>query len=108
MSRAIPPVALDQEGFACLTPNGFNFVFRTRIQVAMCGDWRENSENIVPVWICIDAAGVMWGWWSSTENSLSMIFPTREQVEMCFPYGPEVEIKRGHGDIVRVRVERRH
>jgi hypothetical protein len=45
-----------------------------------------------------------WGWWSNEDSSFHFVWPSRIQVEMCFPYGPEAEEKRGRGHLLPVEV----
>lgn len=40
------------------------------------------------------------GWKDYQKQEYSMIFPWEGTVRMCFPYGPEVEEKRGLGKLV--------
>lgn len=55
-----------------------------------------------------------WGWhqykidkpWpEGQKEEYEMIWPSRVQAEMCFPYGPEAEEKAGKGKLVNFVVE---
>jgi hypothetical protein len=66
--------------------------------------------DIVPVAISQvpddDPAGTHWGW-INEEGRLqpALIWPTRAQFDMCFPYGPAVETEEGKGHVVHLRVQ---
>lgn len=57
-----------------------------------------------------DPAATHWGWMRSAylhyeaDTVPGMIWGTRGQFEMCFPYGSKAEASRGHGRVVRLRV----
>lgn len=53
-----------------------------------------------------DTGHVYWGW-RKPDGTYTMIWPSETQVEMCFPYGTEVEEKRGKGTKVRLTIEER-
>jgi hypothetical protein len=81
--------------------------YNSTTQCRMCGD-----EPIVLARLTLDDAGPYWGWRYSMHPSngehrgrLSMIYPWRQAVEICFPYGPYAETARGRGWIVRARAE---
>lgn len=51
-----------------------------------------------------------WGWmgfayqWHEADTEPCMIWHTRGQLEMCFPYGTKAEAERGHGRVVFLRI----
>lgn len=51
-----------------------------------------------------DPAGTHWGWLDSNEDEPCMIWPSRVQYDMCFPYGPAAEEEAGKGRTVRLAV----
>lgn len=61
---------------------------------------------IVEVNITEDKNGNYWGWLSKGENEPKMIWPSKAQFEVCFIYGPEMEVEHGKGEILRLRVEK--
>jgi hypothetical protein len=65
-------------------------------------------EPIVPVEVTVvdraDESGTHWGWLAKTASAPTMIWPSPVQFAICFPYGPECEVKRGCGRIVRLRI----
>lgn len=81
--------------------DGFSHVFRSKIQVGMCGD-----APIVPVTVTEDPEGPYWGWIATGETAPSMIFRHKVQFEICFPYGVQVEVAAGKGRIVKLKVEK--
>jgi len=46
-----------------------------------------------------------WGWFDNEDEEYSMIWPSKIQMKMCFPYGPEAEESRGAGRQVNLVVE---
>ena len=45
-----------------------------------------------------------WAWWDFAEKNFSFVYPRKMLLEMCFTYGPEVEIKAGKGLILPVSI----
>ena len=69
-------------------------------------------EPIFLVRLTRDPEGPYWGWHyshhpanGSNRGSVSMIYRNETLVRICFPYGVEVETKRGRGELRRFRVE---
>lgn len=66
------------------------------------------EEPIVPVQVREvehdDPAGTHWGWLGTGKDTPTMIWPSRVQFNMCFPYGPAVEAEHGKGRILRLAV----
>lgn len=49
-----------------------------------------------------------WGWWDldgEGEPRFVHVYPHQMLLDMCFPYGPEVEEQRGKGIRLPVRIE---
>jgi hypothetical protein len=63
---------------------------------------------IVAVAVREAADGDYWGWLKTGEAVPTMIWPSWAQFTICFPYGPEVEVKRGNGEILRLCVAERN
>lgn len=49
---------------------------------------------------------IYWAWWSNEDQHFHWLWPSKGQVNMCFPYGPEVEEAKGRGHVLNVVVER--
>lgn len=64
------------------------------------------KREIVDVKITEDPQGDYWGWLATDETRPSMIWASLAQFRICFPYGPEAEVQRGKGVILRLRVEK--
>lgn len=45
-----------------------------------------------------------WGWWSYTDKRFHMIWPSKAQFSICFPYGYKANEKRGEGKAYRLIV----
>ncbi len=45
-----------------------------------------------------------WAWWSNEKNCFEFIWPSRLQVDMCFPYGSAAAEARGKGHLLPVTV----
>ena len=85
----------------------FEHFYPSTTAVGMCG-----SDPIVLVRLKLDDNGPYWGWLHSMHphnrsyrGQVSMIYSSRTLVSICFTYGPEVETKRGYGEIVRLSAE---
>ena len=48
-----------------------------------------------------------WAWWDNAMGLFvpGFIWPSKGQVSMCFPYGPEIEEEKGRGKLLRVMIE---
>lgn len=46
-----------------------------------------------------------WAWWDAKDGRFDFVFASWAGVEMCFPYGSEVERKKGNGEVVNVAIE---
>lgn len=53
---------------------------------------------------CEDSPGVYWGWWENQKQAFTMVYRTRSILNMCFPYGFDIEEKKGRGHAVPVKV----
>jgi hypothetical protein len=70
--------------------------------VQMHGD----RYDIVPVILTEDEGGEYFGWIDAKRGGDPvMVQPSWGLFTMQFPYGPAAEQKRGHGEIVRLRVD---
>jgi len=81
--------------------------FPSTLQVRMCG-----SGPLMLARLRIDPEGPHWGWYEShhpynrdRRGHVTMIYPAKLLVDMCFPGGTAPEIKRGHGQLVRLSAE---
>lgn len=46
-----------------------------------------------------------WAWWDNDQKRFSLIFGKHFLLNMCFPYGMELEEERGKGKAYRVNVK---
>jgi hypothetical protein len=49
--------------------------------------------------------GIYWGWLDTDGKHLEYVYPSRDAVEVCFPYGSKREEARGRGKVVGLLVE---
>lgn len=49
--------------------------------------------------------GDYWAWWDAKKARFDFVFLSSSLVDMCFPYGSEIETEKGNGEIVNVFVE---
>ena len=74
------------------------------------GNWRyveacKHAESpVVQVNLNEDPDGDYWGWIDTNCDQIVMVQPQRGLFDMQFTYGPEAEVKRGRGRIVRLRI----
>ena len=106
-AESAQPAERTWDFFALRRGERFAHFYPSETQVKMCGD-----GPIVRVRATKDADGDYFGWYNSFhphngshQGHLSFVYPHRTAVEICFPYGPAAETQRGHGEIVRARVE---
>jgi hypothetical protein len=52
-----------------------------------------------------EVPGCCWAWWNFEQQRLTMVYPFRQALNMCFPYGPEIEERQGRGRVTPVSVE---
>lgn len=66
----------------------------------------HKDAEVIPVNVVEDENGVNWGWQGAGEEEYRMVWPHKGLFDMCFPYGPDAEAKRGKGRIVRLTITR--
>ena len=65
------------------------------------------DEPIVPVVLTESPTGRYWGWLENDgKDTPTMIWPSKMQVEMCFPYGPKAESDRGRGRLIQLDIQK--
>jgi len=52
-----------------------------------------------------DEESLYWAWKDFKEKKYRHIFPTKNQVEMCFPYGSKIKEEKGEGKLVNLLIE---
>lgn len=62
------------------------------------------EEPLVEVLVTEDPEGPYYGWLETGEEQPSMIWPSKIQFTMCFPYGPKVEEERDKGVSLRFNI----
>ncbi len=62
------------------------------------------NQPIVQVEVKQDDNGIYYGWINSFERHPKMIWISKVQFELCFPYGYELEEKHGKGRMVRLSI----
>ena len=62
------------------------------------------DDPIVSIMLTEDPDGSYWGWQDTGEESKPpvMIWPSKAQFDVCFTYGPDLEVKKSKGHIVRL------
>ncbi len=87
---------------------GMRHFFPNKQQVSMCGTWGGPSDPpIVRVRVAdiqLGEVSTYYAWWDNKEERFCMIFPHRQAVEICFPYGSKAEEERGRGHVLNVSV----
>ena len=71
-----------------------------------CIDWKKAADECTVTETQDNAEGIeyCWGWWDNKDEKFTMVWPSRVQLEVCFPYGYKIEEKRGKGHFLRVYV----
>jgi hypothetical protein len=78
----------------------FNF-YPHPLAVKMCGA-KEICE--VEVTLTEESIDCYWGWWGKGSQRFEHVYPRKFMVEMCFPYGTDIEIEKGKGNLVPVKI----
>jgi len=68
--------------------------------------YERNADQVVEVEVREDPEGTYFGWLDAHRDSgfPSLIWPSRLQLEMCFPSGTQVEVDRGEGRVVQLSI----
>lgn len=78
-------------------------VYSSPIGVRVCG---HEPTHVVTVREATDGEDWnSWAWWNNKRQEITMIFPSRVQVEICFPYGHKVAEDAGDGRLIPVMIE---
>jgi len=101
MDTLIPPKT-SFEMFAHEINDEFHHIYGSELQVRMCGD-----HKVVPVLVTFDDDGEYWGWFDFKRNHVSMIFKHFISLQVCFPYGIEIEEKMNKGIRKRLKIIKR-
>ena len=64
----------------------------------------SRGEVAVEVSLKESDAGSYWGWIDPKGDHYSMVYPDKKLFNMCFPYGPEIEVSKSRGRIVRLNI----
>jgi hypothetical protein len=77
-------------------------LYPNKVCVSMCG-----SDPIIKVRVteCEETPDCYWAYWDLKDGDFSMVYPKRNLVEICFPYGSKVAVERGEGLVLPVRIE---
>lgn len=65
---------------------------------------KRQESSLVQVELTESENGEYYGWQDAGSERYEMIWPDASLFKMCFPYGPEVEEKRGRGRAVRLDI----
>lgn len=96
------PLGLTENHFLA-EGNGFQLWWSPEIVRITYG----KHTGVTEMKVTVAEDGDWWGWYAPEETGkkLNFIFDSKSLLEMCFPYGSEVEEKKGTGRIVCLRVE---
>jgi hypothetical protein len=71
--------------------------------IRMCGEgpfYKVNLREVIE-----GEKSNYWAWQETGKERFMWPQPSKIQIDMCFPYGPEIEIKQGKGRLVNIIVE---
>ena len=91
----------EELSFLCVTRKGDRFFrnfFGHPELLRMCGD-----PPYFLVRVSLNPEGLYWGWWEPNKR-VSLIYPSKELLSICFPYSLAKEEERGVGRAVRLDV----
>lgn len=79
----------------------------TRMYDERAALWRLTLRRVKPG----EPEGQYWGWWDhkrlefpTHKEGLSMVYPRRGLMEMCFPYGSKAEAEAGRGEVLNLEL----
>ncbi len=73
-------------------------------QVKMCLDPNE-FKSIRKVKVIENIYGNYYGWWDNKTEKFEFVYCEKYLVSMCFPYGIGLEIEKGTGLLLQVKIE---
>ena len=92
---------MTHELFALKAEKGVFRNFFSHIKaMSLCGPPPYYRVRLTP-----DPDGAYWTWHDFEKGVFLFTNANKLGVEICFPYGTKPEIERGHGDVIRVRVD---
>lgn len=82
--------------------NGYSdFYFTSRMLCLF-----EQVTTIEEVEIIEDSSSTTWvAWWDNKLGRFDLIFENRKILEVCFPYGSKIDVEKGLGEVVGVRLK---
>lgn len=81
------------------------YFFSNKAQLRCCGADENRLYLVEVVRGTHSDPGGYWGWWNLEKLHWEMVFGSRVQVEVCFPYGANAEEERGRGWLLPVDVK---
>jgi hypothetical protein len=88
--------------FALKEKNMYQLVFKVKRVVELTFPHQKN--DIVELEVEESEEGEYWGWLEFKNNEYRYIYPKRFMVDMCFPYGPQIEEKENKGRRVKLKL----
>lgn len=89
------------EMYALVTDHGPRHFYKNKFQVELAFDGEVDKYRLTE-----DPEGDFWAWWDNEDNGFVFCWQSEFQLDMCFPYGPEVSEERGDGHKLSVKVEK--
>jgi len=93
----------ESEMYALVTDRGPRHFYLHQHQVEMAFDGEVGKYRLTED---PDGDGDFWAWWNNEDKGFVFCWQSEGQLDMCFPYGPEVSEKHGDGHKLSVKVER--
>jgi len=78
----------------------YRHFYPSRTVVEFCGS--KDVTKVLVRELQEGEASRYWAWW---DGDFSMVYPSKVQFGMCFPYGAKVEEAKGNGKEMNVYVE---
>lgn len=98
-----------QQEFVASTLQGTDMLWNFYSSVIVTKLASDDKSKVYHVSLEEDPDGDYWAWLDLKDKQkpeITMVFPYRESVEICFPYGTKVEEQRGYGRVIRCKVEK--
>lgn len=102
------------ETTAVLGPRGFQHFGITEMSASLYGDKAEDiqylqvkvsqNQEMPPKHDNLNPEADYWAWYDKERDRLSLIYPKRFLLQMCFAYGMKIMEERGFGIACRVEI----
>ena len=80
----------------------FYNIYPSIFAATMCG---YEHHEISEIEFVEDVNGEYWSFQDTGKDTFHLIYPHKILFNICFPYGPDIEVEKGNGRIVRLKIK---